>query len=122
MISSDQGVVIELEWNTGGSSSLALRESDLDLYLDLDNSPAESSQRINSFEEVHLRDVFKNGTYEVYIGAIEVSRKTSYNLYIYAPDGGPVHHYTGYFLAGEEGELHYLNIKKDGRHYTLVDL
>lgn len=122
VINSHSGLLIELEWSTGGSSSRALWESDLDLYLDYGNSPVEVSENVNDFEALHLRDVFKNGTYEVHIGAIEVSHETSYNLYISSPTGGVIHRYTGYFMPGEQGELLYMSIRKEGSRYTLLDL
>ncbi len=119
---SDQGILIELEWNTGGSSNQALYDSDLDLYLDLGSEAVEASENISSFEEVLLRDIYRDGTYDIYIGAIDVSRYTDYDLYISAPGGGVIHHYTGYLERGESGEVHYLSIRKQGRHYTLLDL
>ena len=122
VISSDQGLLIELEWSTGGSTSQALYDSDLDLYLDLGNTAVEASENTSAFESIHLRDVFRNGTYDVYIGAIDVSRRTNYKLFVSSPGSGVVHQYTGYLMPGEKGELRYLSIRKDGRRYTLLDL
>ncbi|WP_224997405.1 hypothetical protein [Cesiribacter sp. SM1] len=122
VLRSDRGLVIELEWNTGGSSSQALYDSDLDLYLDQNEIPIEASENINSFEAVYLRDVYKDGYYDILIGAIDVRRHTDYKLFISAPGGEIIHQYHGYFLAGENGEVPYLRIRKQGRTYTLIDL
>lgn len=119
---SDQGLIIELDWNTGSSSNQALHDTDLDLYLDHNDQNVESSERIGEFEEVYLRDVYRDGSYDIYIGALDVSRRTDYSLYISAPGGDIIHHYRGYFEAGETGDVHYLRIQKEGRRYTLVDL
>lgn len=121
-ISSNQGLLIELEWNTGGSSSQALHDSDLDLYLDLGQEAVDASESYGYFEEVYLRDIYRDGTYDVYVGAMDISRHTDYSLYISAPGSGVIYHYTGYFHPGEEGEVLYLSIRKQGRHYTLLDL
>lgn len=119
---SSHGIKIELEWSTGGSSNQALNESDLDLYLDKGEVNIQASENRYSFEEVYLRDIYKDGTYDVYVGAFDVSRRTSYHLYISAPGAETIHHYTGYLTAGENGEVRYLSIRKEGRRYILVDL
>jgi hypothetical protein len=121
-LSSSQGLVIELSWTTGGTPSQALYESDLDLYLDLNGTSVATSENSYHFEELMLRDVYRDGTYDVYIGAIDVSRTTDYTLNIWAPNGGTVHRFTGYFNRGERGEVHYLRIRKQGRYYTLINL
>ncbi|EMR04626.1 hypothetical protein [Cesiribacter andamanensis] len=121
-LSSHQGLIIQLEWTTGGSASQALYETDLDLYLDLGSTPIAASESLRQFEEVHLRDVYRDGTYDIYIGAIDVSRTTDYELNIFAPNGSTIHRFTGYFNRGEQGEVHYLRIRKQGPYYTLIDL
>lgn len=121
-ITSTTGVLIELDWSTGGSSSQALQESDLDLYLDMNNTQVEASENLYSFESIHLKDIYKDGVYEVYVGAFDLSRRTDYSLYLSAPGSSVIHHFTGYFLAGEHGEVRYLRIRKEGNRYTLLDL
>ena len=122
MLTSDQGLVIELEWNTGGSSNQAVYDSDLDLYLDMGEYSIDASENVHHFEQLYMRDVYKDGIYTISVGAIEVGRRTSYDLLVSAPGGGVIHRYQGYFLAGESGEVNYLRIKKEGRRYTLTDL
>lgn len=119
---SHQGLIIELTWTTGGTRNQALYESDLDLYLDLGNTPISSSENVYDFEEIYLRDVYRDGTYDIYIGAIDVSRTTDYELNIWAPNGNTIHRYTGYFNRGEHGDVHYLRIRKQGPYYTLIDV
>jgi hypothetical protein len=122
VLTSDRGLVIELEWNTGGSASQAIYDSDLDLYLDQGEIPTDASENINSFETIYLRDAYRDGYYDILIGAITVRRHTDYKLFVSAPGGEIIHQYQGYFIAGENGEIPYLRIRKQGRRYTLIDL
>lgn len=122
VINSATGLRVELEWSTGGTSSDALSDSDLDLYLMKGTTEVNKSTSAFSFEVVRLQDIHADGEYIVQVLSYNSTKRTNYTLYVKGDDEGELKSFTGEFLAGDEGlSVDFLKIKKTGSSYTIVE-
>ncbi len=122
VISDSEGLVIDLEWSTGGSASKAQSDADLELYL-LKGSDEIDSSAGTLFESVDLRDVYADGTYliqvEYYRGNVDVD----YTLFLSGDSSTESVEYTGTFRSDDMGlVVDYLEVQKSGDTYTIIDL
>ena len=65
IIVDEEGVIIVLEWSTGGDIQQAIDNADLDMDLILDGNAIRTSSSATSFEEISLEPSFPNGNYDV---------------------------------------------------------
>ncbi|MDQ3395769.1 MAG: hypothetical protein M3512_16915, partial [Bacteroidota bacterium] len=100
-IISPNGLDIILEWKTGASSFHALQDADLDLVLVKGNNQVRRSEFLDSFETVHLEDVFSDGEYIVSVESHEITKDTEYTVYISDMPGNQVLAFTSNFKVGE---------------------
>ena len=123
VVQSSNGVRIELEWTTGGTSSDAISNADLDLYLMKGTTEADASRSSYSFESVELEDLYADGEYLLKVYAYRATKKANYTLYVKGDDEGELKSYTGVFLAGDQDlTVEFLKIKKTGTTYSITEL
>lgn len=121
-INSSAGIKVELEWTTGGTSSDAISDADLDLYLMKGTTEAGKSINYSRFEAMTLSDLFADGEYTVQVKADYVGKKNNYTLYVKGDDTGELKSYKGEFLQGDSNlKVDFLKIKKAGTKYTITE-
>ncbi|EMR01743.1 hypothetical protein [Cesiribacter andamanensis] len=122
VVNSTNGLRIDLEWTTGGTTSDAVNNSDLDLYLTKGGTEVSNSTSSGSFEVVRIQDVYADGEYTIAVEAFNATKKTNYTLYVKGDDEGELKPYTGEFLAGDRYlKVNFLKIKKAGSTYTITE-
>lgn len=122
VINSSTGLRLDLEWTTGGTSSDAISDSDLDLYLMKGTNEAAKSISGYSFETVRIQDIYSDGEYVVDILAYRTAKRTNYTLYVKGDDEGEIKSFNSYFLAtdgDQDLKISFLKIKKAGSTYTI---
>ncbi|MBK6265892.1 hypothetical protein JKA74_12690 [Marivirga sp. S37H4] len=123
VIKDDGGLVIELEWSTGGSVSQAQADADLELFLFKGDTEVDASVNYASFEQVELKDIYADDKYlitvEYYSGEVAVD----YTIYVRGESTSESITYTGSFLSTDKGLIvEYLEIEKSGDEYAITDL
>ena len=122
VVKNSEGLNIDLEWTTGGSSSQSMNDVDLDLYLEKDEKVIDQSA-YTQFEQVSILDHYADGEYLVKVKFYDGSKRADYSLFVNGFDSNDNILFTSYFLAGDEGtNLTYLKIIKEGDEYTILDL
>ncbi len=123
VVNSNAGITIELEWTTGGTSSDATTDADLELYLMKGTTEVAVSDFASRFETVTLQDVYADAEYLVQVEAFRATKNTSYTLYVKGDNEGEMKSYTGVFNAGDAGlKVDFLKVKKAGNTYTIAEL
>lgn len=123
VVNTSAGLTIELEWTTGGTTSDAITNADLDLYLIKGGQEISDSDNSYSFESISIPDVYADAEYLVQVEGYRVYKNTNYTLYVKGDDEGELKTYTGVFNAGDtELEIDFLKIKKSGSTYTITEL
>ncbi len=121
-ITSSEGLIVTLEWTTGGSVTQAQADADLDLVLKKNTTEIRKSSSFG-FDELFMEDVFGDGEYKLIVKAYEVTKKADYTIYVTDADREQTKTYTGYFNAGDDGiEVEYMTIKKSGSQYIITEL
>lgn len=121
-LKSNDGLRVDLEWNTGGSSQKALDDADLDLFLNFEGDNVESSSSYSSFESVQLKDIYQDGTYEVLVQNYGSSVRVDYTIYVSSNQDDSSEKYEGYFESGDQGsEIVDIRIRKNGDTYEIID-
>ncbi|UII34698.1 pre-peptidase C-terminal domain-containing protein [Fulvivirga ulvae] len=122
VVESSNGLIITLEWSTGGSSTQAQADADLDLFLLKDNGEVDSSEG-SSFETVRIEDFFADGDYYVEVEYYAGSAALDYSLYVSSAGSSENKLYESSLLASDKGlVVRYLKINKAGDTYTITDL
>lgn len=123
VLNTSAGLTIELEWTTGSTTSDAIANADLDLYLIKGGQEISDSDNSYSFESISIPDVYADAEYLIQVEGYRVSKNTNYTLYVKGDDEGELKTYTGVFNAGDsELEVDFLKIKKSGFTYTITEL
>lgn len=121
-LNSSTGVNVELEWTTGGTTSDATSNTDLDLFLMKGTTTAGSSTYSTRFESVTLSPLYADGEYVVKVTTYYTGAKTTYTLYVKSNEEGDMISYTGEFLQGDTDlSIDFLKIKKAGNKYTVTE-
>lgn len=122
VIKSSTGLTIDLEWTTGGSSTQAQTDVDLDMALKLGGAKIDGSEG-SQFEEVQIEDFYADGDYIVQVLYYQGVVSTDYSLYVYGTGSTDNKVYESSFLSSDEGiTVDYLKINKAGTTYTITDL
>ena len=79
-IDSPNGLVIDLEWYTGGSAAQSTSEVDLDLILTTGPELVEASETAD-YEQVRIENFYRDGTYIVSILYFAGNIDTDYSLF-----------------------------------------
>lgn len=120
-----EGLTIQLEWSTGGSTTQALQDIDLDLGLVLEQEEIDASVNFLSFESVSIRNFFADGDYTVAVEYFSGDKDVTYTLFISGQtddSNSRVLEYEGQFSAGDEDAIiNDLTITKEGNRYSVVD-
>ncbi|MEN8927369.1 MAG: hypothetical protein ABF242_04020 [Flavobacteriales bacterium] len=120
-ITDTDGLRIELEWNTGGSSSQALSDVDLDLILTKGSTPIADSDNLNSFESLSITNSYTNGVYGIEYDYFSGNVNPAYTLYVTGISSGTRKTYTGTIDRTETNDLLLLTIDKDGSEYLITE-
>jgi hypothetical protein len=121
VIEDAKGLIIELEWDSGGSASQALNDIDLDLFLKKGSTQIESSVRYGSFEDIALRDFYADDEYVIEIRVYSAQKDGTYELFVKGVDSGDTRRFEGTISSSETGaSIQTLTIRKQGRTYTLI--
>lgn len=122
VVNTSEGLTIELEWTTGGTTSDAKANADLDLFL-LKGETKVATSASYSFESVLVQDVYADAEYVVRVLGYEVAKNTNYTLYVKGDDEGELKSYEGVFNAGDTDlPVDFLKIRKSGTTYTITEL
>lgn len=123
-ILDDSGLVIILEWTTGGSATKAVEDVDLDLTLLVGDEEVDDSSWSTSFEEVELSGLLADAEYRVQIVAYRTDAASDFTLYVEGKASNTTLEYTGSFSAAdgdnEASFPDFVKIKKEGKKYTVL--
>lgn len=120
IITDDNGLIIDLEWSTGGSTSQSLNEVDLDLRLLKGTTVVESSLSGYSFEQVEIKDIYSDGEYVLQIVVDYASKGSNYSVFVSGIKSKEVKEYNGTTTAAEQGaSIEFIKIIKQGNKYNL---
>ncbi len=123
VIQDSEGLVINLEWSTGGSATKAQGDADLELYLYKGESEISSSTSSYSFEEVRINNIYSDGSYLIKVEYYSGGMPLTYTLYLRGGSQSESTSYNGSFYANDEGlVIEYLKIIKTGEKYEVIDL
>jgi hypothetical protein len=121
-IISENGIIINLEWYTGGSAIQAQNDVDLDLILQLGVEEVEVSATL-FFEEVEIRNFYKDGTYLVRVEYFEGNTSLDYTLFLRGTSSSNNVTYQRSFRPADTGlNFDLLEVNKSGNTYTIIDL
>jgi hypothetical protein len=116
----ESGLNIDLEWNTGGSTTQAINEVDLDLRLKKGTTIVETSYSAFSFEQVQIKDIYADGEYTIEIYVDYASKASNYKVFINGIKTDDPKEYTGTTSTSEDGAtIEFIKITKLGTKYTL---
>jgi hypothetical protein len=122
VIISEDGIVLNLEWTTGGSAAQSLDDVDLDLILNWGTDVVDVSAS-TSFEEVKIENFYADGTYLVNVEYFEGSSIVDYSLYLRGTSSSDNFLYKGSLKSTDTGAyVDFIEINKSGNHYTIIDL
>ncbi|GAA5041664.1 hypothetical protein GCM10011506_43480 [Marivirga lumbricoides] len=122
VIIDSEGLIIDLEWSTGGSATQATTDADLDLFLTNGTKDLKSSVG-SSFEQVDIEDIYSDGSYTITVEYYRGSKAVDYTLYLRGGSSSESIKYTGTFRSDDAGlSVTYLEIAKVGDRYTIIDL
>ena len=79
-IESPNGLVIDLEWYTGGSAAQSTGEVDLDLILTTGPEFVDASETAD-YEQVRIENFYRDGTYLISILYFAGNRNADYSLF-----------------------------------------
>ncbi|MBL3655590.1 hypothetical protein [Fulvivirga sediminis] len=123
VIKNSQGLDIDLEWETGGSSQKAIEDANLDLYLYQGENQIDPSVYYSSFETVSIQSHFKDGDYTIKVKLQNSVDRVDYTIFANGIDANESISYSSYFLSSDKGTIvDYLKIKKEGDTYTITNL
>ena len=120
-IVDSRGLVIELEWSTGGSFSDAIDAADLELRLKTGGETLESSTRSTSFEEVTLSGFLADTNYDIEVDVFSISENVTFTVFVKGVEAETTLEYTGSFTSDDAGASFpdFLTITKSGDTYTV---
>ncbi|NMM48249.1 hypothetical protein [Marinigracilibium pacificum] len=124
VITDNEGVVVELDWET--NSDNPIKDADLDLFIgrsvNYENSDFASTE-VFYFEEIILDDVISDNTYNVFVKNYSGNTRVDYTIRVYGlNDSQREFTYNGYFLANDNINVHELiKIQKSGSTYTIIN-
>ena len=121
VITDGDGIKIDLEWTTGGTTNDALNEADLDLRIYKGGSQVLSSESSGSFERIEFDpDLYADGTYTVAIVLFENDEDTNYTATVNGISVTDPFTFTSTFAATEDyREINAFTITKLGSKYTM---
>ncbi len=123
IIKDDSGLLIELEWSTGGSVTQSLDEANLNLYLIKDGKEIDASSNYGYYEEVAVEDVYSDGSYIIQLVYYNGEAAVDYTLFVKGSSSTENITFNGSFLSTDKGVVvDYLKIQKSGNEYSIVDL
>ncbi|UII24615.1 hypothetical protein LVD15_14920 [Fulvivirga maritima] len=122
VIENSEGIIIDLEWSTGGSSAQSLEDADLELYLYKGTEEIASSAGYG-FEDVSILSYYGDGAYTIKVELYNSKDRVDYSLYLNGIDANENMLYESYFLSSDKGAVvDYLRVVKDGNRYTITNL
>lgn len=116
------GLQIDLEWNTGGSSTQSISDVDLELYLMKGTIEVDHSENSSSFESVTLSDLYSDATYKLEYEYFSGTKDVAYTIYITGIASGDTKTFTGTIYQSESVNFNLLDIDKDGQEYLFTEL
>ena len=123
VIVDEQGLVILLEWSTGGGFQKAIDDADLDMDLVLGSIAVRVSSGSTSFEEITLAHRFSDGDYKVDIDYSSGEEAVDFSVFVNPLSGeGQNFEATGSFSREQAGNMvlsSFLTINKTDSMYTI---
>lgn len=125
VIEDSSGLSFTLEWTTGSTSTQALEDADLDIYLyNSDDDLVSGSQSSQDFETMELSHLLADDEYYVTIYPFTVDANTTFTLYVEGTNSGTSYSYSGTFTSSDDENGSYypdfINIVKSGNTYTIT--
>lgn len=117
-ITSQEGLIIDLEWTTGGSASQAIADVDLDLLLTSGIDEVDFSEGLE-FEQVRIENFYRDGSYILSVTYFEGFSNVDFSVFLRGTNSSSNIVVESSFSANEEGlTIDYLEIIKSGTTYT----
>lgn len=121
-ITSSNGLLVELEWTTGGSFTQAISEVDLDLFLTSGVDAVDFSDGFE-FEQVIIENFYRDGAYLLTIEYINGRSNVDFSVFLRGTNSSDNIEVQSSFSANEEGTfIEFLEIVKSGTVYTINPL
>ena len=123
VITDSEGVVVTLEWTTGGTSSAALSDADLDLYIYKDGNEIASSEHASSFETAYIANANADGTYLLNVYGYDVTKGGTYTIKVTGQNVTTSFTFTGPFTLTDDGhDFDAVKVVKSGTKYTVTKI
>ena len=121
VIEDEAGLVIQLEWTTGGSVSNSISDTDLELFLYKGDTKVDGSERSTDYEDVELSGLLADGEYRVQINVFSIEKATDFTLFVIGSESERSVEYTGSFGVDEDDAFfpEFVTIVKAGETYTI---
>ncbi len=123
VIEDADGLIIDLEWNTGGGATQSISDVDLDYYIkDTDGQEIIRARATSSFESQTLPDIYADGTYLLDILMYDGSTSSTFTVIARGVNGSKTVSFEGAFDSTDEGVRleEFLSITKRGDSYTIA--
>ncbi len=118
-INSPNGLIIDLEWTTGGSATQALDEVDLDLLLTSGVDLVDESESAD-FERVRIENFYRDGSYILSITYFDGISNVDFSVFLRGTSSTSNIVVESSFSGNEQGlTIDYLEIVKSGTTYTI---
>ncbi len=124
VIEDTEGLIIDLEWNTGGGAQQSISDVDLDYYIkDTDGQDIIVARSTSSFESQTLPDIYADGTYLVDVLMYGGNKSSDFTLIARGVNGSKTVTFEGSFSSTDEGERkeEFISITKRGDSYTIAN-
>jgi hypothetical protein len=124
-ISDSEGLIIDLEWTTGGSNNQSLEDTDLELYLMDGDEEIDGDYFFSDFRQVMIEPHYADRNYTIVVEVgFHIDADTDYTLYVRGAEGsGETMTFTGSFSSTDkEAFIEHLEIQKSGDEYAITDL
>ena len=121
-IVSEEGLIIDLEWTTGGSSAQAWEEADLDLFITTGIDEVDISTSAE-FEQVYIENFYRDGSYIVTVEYFDGIAPVDFSLFFRGPSGSKNVVVESSFSVNEVGSvIDIVEIVKSGTTYSINPL
>lgn len=121
-INSPNGLVIDLEWYTGGSVAQSTSEADLDLILTTNSEFVEASETAE-YEQVRIENFYRDGSYIISVLYFAGNVDLDFSLYARGTNSSDNIVVQNSFLLEDEGVLvDIMEVVKSGTSYRVIPL
>jgi hypothetical protein len=123
-IKDSQGIKIDLDWTTTGSTNDALTDADLDLYVYKGGVEVLASEASFAFERITFDpNLYADGEYTIKVYSFKVSKNANYVVTVNGNSVDKPYEFTSNFVANDTDRfVATLTVTKTGNKYTVKQI